>query len=161
MTFTVNTSAKIEYLKDQEFTFDDYTVEVTKLRKKIFCTLLKGEDGAVLKSLSFTEEEAMKNDPNADNLQWYFHCKLPENRNKKAVLYLMAQDKALYTARGIRWPDRFILRALQEDGSALLYPAPGHWNRIIHMLPRIESAVSGAYYIRRYLCRRRRFFLYR
>lgn len=34
MTFTVNTSAKIEYLKDQEFTFDDYTVEVTKLRKK-------------------------------------------------------------------------------------------------------------------------------
>lgn len=120
LIFTVNTRAKIEYLEDQEFKFRDYTVEVTELRKsplslkgkvsvemteeqkqsyeageKKICGLLFKSGDEVLEFLNVTEEEQMQSDYNAGNMQWYFHRRFPENQNKKTVLYLMAQDKAL------------------------------------------------------------------
>ncbi len=119
LTFTVNTRAKIEYLNDQEFIFDDYTVEVTELRrsllslkgkvsvkmteeqkkayesgeKKILSLLLQSEDGTIWENLTVPEEEQLQSDSNANNMQWVFHLKLKQE--KKAVLYLMTQDKAL------------------------------------------------------------------
>lgn len=120
LTFAVDTKAKIEYLEDQEFVFDDYKVEVTELRKspislkgkvavimtedqkkayeegdRSICNLLlQSDDGTVWEFLQCTDEEQLQSDYNAHNMKWYFHRKLPENESKDVNLYLMAIDKA-------------------------------------------------------------------
>lgn len=110
LTFTVDTEAAVTALPDQQFVFDDYTVNVTGLKKSVtsfwgkvsldwtkkqqkasmkekgtsIWPTFERKDGTFIQSLSVTDEESQS----SRNNQWYFREKLPSADEKSVMLCL-------------------------------------------------------------------------
>lgn len=117
LSFTVDTEAVVESIKDQEFIFEDYTVKVTGMKKsattfwgkvkvertkeqqaayeegdrEITFLLFKSKDGTAWRGQPLTEKEGVESGPKTS--QWYFSKKIPSGNVDSVMLYLLAQEK--------------------------------------------------------------------